>query len=272
MAELVNGIREYLREINEYELLTQEQEVEYATNKEYDKLVNANLRLVVSIAKKYKGRGVAFIDLIQEGNMGLMYAAPKFDAKKGFRFSTFATYWIKQYIGRAIANQARTVRMPVHMFTAISKMNGAIRELTLELGEDPTDEEIAKKLGIEVKEVKNMKQIAQNIVSLEAKIGGDDGDATELEDLIGDEGAEDPYMVAERSALKDMIHTILETLDEREADIIRKRFGLDGEAMTLEQVSEIYGLTKERIRQIENKGLKKLRNPVRSGKLKEFLA
>ena len=270
MAEIVNNIREYLREVNNFELLTKEQEIEYATNKEYDKLVNANLRLVVSIAKKYKGRGVPFIDLIQEGNMGLMYAAPKFDIEKGFRFSTFATYWIKQYIGRAIANQARTVRMPVHMFTAISKMNGAIRELTLELGEEPTDEEIAKKLGIELKEVTNMRTIAQNIVSLEAKVG-DDGDGTELEDLIGDETAEDPYVMAEKSALKDMIKNILATLEDREADIIKKRFGIDGEPMTLEQVSQVYGLTKERIRQIENKGLKKLRNPVRSDRLKEFL-
>ena len=156
------------------------------------------------------------------------------------------------------------------MFTAISKMNGAIRELTLELGEEPTDEEIAKKLGIELKEVTNMRTIAQNIVSLEAKVG-DDGDGTELEDLIGDETAEDPYAMAEKSALKDMVKNILATLEDREADIIKKRFGIDGEPMTLEQVSQIYGLTKERIRQIENKGLKKLRNPVRSDRLKEFL-
>ena len=209
-------------------MLTKEQEIEYATNKEYDKLVNANLRLVVSIAKKYKGRGVPFIDLIQEGNMGLMYAAPKFDIEKGFQF-TLAFF---------------------NIF--------------------PTDEEIAKKLGIELKEVTNMRTIAQNIVSLEAKVG-DDGDGTELEDLIGDETAEDPYVIAEKSALKDMIKNILATLEDREADIIKKRFGIDGEPMTLEQVSQIYGLTKERIRQIENKGLKKLRNPVRSDRLKEFL-
>lgn len=268
--ETVNSIKEYLREINQYELLTQEQEIEYAKNKDYNRLVEANLRLVVSIAKKYKGRGIPFVDLIQEGNMGLMRAAEKFDIEKGYRFSTYATYWVQQFISRAVANQARTIRMPVHIFTMLSKMNGVIRELTQELNDEPTDEEIASRMEIDVEKVKELKKVSQNVVSLETKIGSEED--TELEELIADENVVNPYDELERGALRETLDGLLNTLEEREADIICKRFGLNGEPMTLEQVSETYGLTKERIRQIENKALKKLRNPSRSNKLKEFFA
>lgn len=270
--EEVNIIREYIKEVYNHELLTAEKEKELAKEKNYDELVSANLRLVISIAKKYTNRGVAFMDLIQEGNMGLMVAAQKFDPDKGFRFSTYATYWIQQYVGRAVANQARTVRIPINIYSSISKMNAAIEKISKLTGGTPTDEELAAEMGITLEELKKLKYYYQTTLSLDESIdNGEDKDTT-VGDLIADNNVEDPYRKAEKSALQDAVAAVLGSLSDKEADVIKKRFGLDdGIPMTLEEISKIYGLTKERIRQIENQALRKLRNPSRSGKLEAFL-
>ena len=270
--EEVNIIREYIKEVYNHELLTAEKEKELAKEKNYDELVSANLRLVISIAKKYTNRGVAFMDLIQEGNMGLMVAAQKFDPDKGFRFSTYATYWIQQYVGRAVANQARTVRIPINIYSSISKMNAAIEKISKLTGGTPTDEELAAEMGITLEELKKLKYYYQTTLSLDESIDNGEEKDTTVGDLIADNNAEDPYRKAEKSALQDAVAAVLGSLSDKEADVIKKRFGLDdGIPMTLEEISKIYGLTKERIRQIENQALKKLRNPSRSGKLEAFL-
>lgn len=272
-VEEVDITREYIKEIYNYDLLTQEQEIEFAKNKDYDALVSANLRLVVNVAKKYKNRGVQFIDLVQEGNMGLMVAAKKFDPDKGFRFSTYATYWIQQYIGRAVANQARTVRIPLHIYSRINKMNTVIKEFTAKEEREPSEAELANIMETDVREIRKLKEYYQTTISLDTPIDNGEDKDTLIGDLIEDEKSQDPYKNAEKSALQSAVAALLNSLDIREADIIRKRFGLDGNnPMTLEEVSKIYGLTKERIRQIENQGLKKLRNPLRCQSVKEFLA
>lgn len=266
----VNGIKEYLKGINAIPLLTAEQEVQYAKEQNYEGLINGNLRLVVSIAKHYMNRGLSFMDLIQEGNMGLMEAAKKYDADKGFRFSTYATYWIKHYLSRAINNQTRTIRIPIHMISQISAMNKAIKRLEGKNSVAPTNEEVAAELGISLKELEDLMNYAQSTVSLESKIG--DEEDSELGNFIADEDAISPYQNAENAMLKDALLQVLGTIDDREAQVIKMRFGLDGKSpMTLEEVGKVFDLTKERIRQIEDKALRKLRNPVRSGKLKEYI-
>ena len=269
----VDIIQEYIKEIHEYDLLTKEQEIEYANNKNYDALVSANLRLVVNMAKKYKGRGVPFIDLIQEGNMGLMVAAKKFDPDKGFRFSTYATYWIQQYIGRAVANQARTVRIPLHIYSRINKMNTIIKEFITKEEREPEEHELAAYMETDVAEIRKLKEYYQTTLSLDTPIDNGEDKETSIGDLVEDETSQDPYKNAEKNALQNAVAALLDSLNDREADVIKKRFGI-GEInpMTLEEISKQYGLTKERIRQIENQALKKLRNPIRSGSLKEFLA
>lgn len=266
----VNGVKEYLKGINAIPLLTAEQEVQYAKEQNYEELINGNLRLVVSIAKHYMNRGLSFMDLIQEGNMGLMEAAKKYDADKGFRFSTYATYWIKHYLSRAINNQTRTIRIPIHMISQISAMNKAIKRLEAKNSVAPTNEEVAAELGISLKELEDLMNYAQSTVSLESKIG--DEEDSELGNFIADEDAISPYQNAENAMLKDALLQVLGTIDDREAQVIKMRFGLDGKSpMTLEEVGKVFDLTKERIRQIEDKALRKLRNPVRSGKLKEYI-
>ena len=269
----VDIIQEYIKEIHEYDLLTKEQEIEYANNKNYDALVSANLRLVVNMAKKYKGRGVPFVDLIQEGNMGLMVAAKKFDPDKGFRFSTYATYWIQQYIGRAVANQARTVRIPLHIYSRINKMNTIIKEFITKEEREPEEHELAAYMETDVAEIRKLKEYYQTTLSLDTPIDNGEDKETSIGDLVEDETSQDPYKNAEKNALQNAVAALLDSLNDREADVIKKRFGI-GEInpMTLEEISKQYGLTKERIRQIENQALKKLRNPIRSGSLKEFLA
>ena len=266
----VNGVKEYLKGINAIPLLTAEQEVQYAKEQNYEELINGNLRLVVSIAKHYMNRGLSFMDLIQEGNMGLMEAAKKYDADKGFRFSTYATYWIKHYLSRAINNKTRTIRIPLHMISQISAMNKAIKRLEAKNSVAPTNEEVAAELGISLKELEDLMNYAQSTISLESKIG--DEEDSELGNFIADEDAISPYQNAENAMLKDALLQVLGTIDDREAQVIKMRFGLNGKSpMTLEEVGKVFDLTKERIRQIEDKALRKLRNPVRSGKLKEYI-
>lgn len=267
--EQVNNLREYMNEISKIELLTAEQEVEYSKNEDYDALVQHNLRLVVSIAKRYQNRGLAFMDLIQEGNMGLMTAAKKYDADKGFRFSTYATYWIKQALSRAITNQSRNIRIPVHMIAEVNKVRQAIAKYEEIYNETPTNEELARAMGKKVEDIDKLMKMAMNTVSLNAIVG--DEEDTELGDFVADEQTLTPYQSAENAMLRDSLEGILDTIGEREAQVIRMRFGLDGEAMTLEEVGNELGVTKERIRQIEDKALKKLRNPIRSATLKEYL-
>lgn len=267
--EQVNNLREYMNEIAKIPLLTAEQEVEYSKNENYEELVQHNLRLVVSIAKRYQGKGMAFQDLIQEGNIGLMTAAKKYDAEKGFRFSTYATYWIKQAISRAMINQSRNIRIPVHMIGEVNKVRAVIKKYEDEYNETPTNETIAKLMNKKVEDIENLTKIAWNTVSLNSIVG--DEEDTELGDFIADEEMITPYQSAENSMLRDGLDGILDTIGEREAQVIRMRFGLDGEAMTLEEVGNELGVTKERIRQIEDKALKKLRNPIRSATLKDYL-
>ena len=269
-------VRMYLKEIGRINLLTSDEEFEYARRveegDEYAKkmLAESNLRLVVSIAKRYVGRGMLFLDLIQEGNIGLMKAVDKFDPSKGYKFSTYATWWIRQAITRAIADQARTIRIPVHMVETINKLARIQRQLTQELNREPTDEEIAKKIGISVEKVREVYKISQDPVSLETPIGEEDD--SHLGDFIKDERTMSPEEYATIEMLKEELSGVLLTLTEREEKVLRLRFGLDdGQCRTLEEVGQVFNVTRERIRQIEAKALRKLRHPSRSRKLKDFL-
>ena len=274
---LDDPVRMYLKEIGRVPLLTAEEEVELAKRMEMgdleakQRLIESNLRLVVSIAKKYVGRGMDFLDLIQEGNMGLIKAVEKFDYRKGFKLSTYATWWIRQAITRAIADQARTIRVPVHMVETINKMGRTSRELVQELGREPTAEEIAEKMGITPEKVREIQKIAQEPVSLETPIGEEED--SHLGDFIEDIDALAPDEAASYLLLQEQIDEVLSTLNEREQRVLRLRFGLDdGRPRTLEEVGREFGVTRERIRQIEAKALRKLRNPQRSKKLKDYLA
>ena len=269
-------IREYLKEIGSIPLLTQEQEQDLAKRKsEGDaeagkKLVEANLRLVVSIAKRYVGRGMLFLDLIQEGNLGLIKAVEKFDYRKGYKFSTYATWWIRQAITRAIADQARTIRIPVHMVETINKLIRVSRKLLQELGREPQPEEIAKEMNMPVDRVREILKISQEPVSLETPIGEEED--SHLGDFIQDDNVPVPAEAAAFTLLKEQLVEVLGTLTEREQKVLRLRFGLDdGRARTLEEVGKEFNVTRERIRQIEAKALRKLRHPSRSRKLKDFL-
>ncbi|MCI5628336.1 MAG: RNA polymerase sigma factor RpoD [Clostridiales bacterium] len=269
-------VRMYLKEIGKIPLLKPHEEVELAKRMmEGDeiakqRLVEANLRLVVSIAKRYVGRGMLFLDLIQEGNLGLIKAVEKFDYERGFKFSTYATWWIRQAITRAIADQARTIRIPVHMVETINKLIRVSRQLLQELGRDPKPEEIAKEMDMSEEKVREIMKIAQDPVSLETPIGEEED--SHLGDFIPDEDALAPAEAAAYSLLKDQIEEVLESLNEREQKVLKLRFGLeDGRARTLEEVGKEFDVTRERIRQIEAKALRKLRHPSRSKKLRDYL-
>lgn len=269
-------VRMYLKEIGRVPLLTAEEEVNLAKRMETGdeeakrRLAEANLRLVVSIAKRYVGRGLLFLDLIQEGNLGLIKAVEKFDFRKGFKFSTYATWWIRQAITRAIADQARTIRIPVHMVETINKLIRVSRQLLQELGRDPSPEEIATEMDIPVDRVREIMKIAQEPVSLETPIGEEED--SHLGDFIEDQDAPAPAEAASFILLREQLEEVLETLTPREEKVLRLRFGLDdGRSRTLEEVGQEFGVTRERIRQIEAKALRKLRHPSRSKKLKDFL-
>ena len=269
-------VRMYLKEIGKVDLLTPEEEVELAKrmldgdDQAKQRLAEANLRLVVSIAKRYVGRGMLFLDLIQEGNLGLIKAVEKFDYNKGFKFSTYATWWIRQAITRAIADQARTIRIPVHMVETINKVIRVSRQLLQELGHDPSPEEIAEEMGMPVQKVRDILKIAQEPVSLETPIGEEED--SHLGDFIPDDDAPEPAEVASFTLLKEQLVEVLKTLTPREEKVLRLRFGIeDGRTRTLEEVGKEFNVTRERIRQIEAKALRKLRHPSRSKKLKDFL-
>ncbi len=269
-------VRMYLKEIGKVPLLTADEEIELAKKMEdgdeYAKkrLCEANLRLVVSIAKRYVGRGMLFLDLIQEGNLGLIKAVDKFDWRKGYKFSTYATWWIRQAITRAIADQARTIRIPVHMVETINKLIRISRQLLQEYGREPTPEEIAAEMDISVEKVREILKIAQEPVSLETPIGEEED--SHLGDFIPDEDVPAPADAAAFSMLKEQLFEVLDTLTEREQKVLKLRFGLeDGRARTLEEVGKEFDVTRERIRQIEAKALRKLRHPSRSKKLKDYL-
>jgi len=269
-------VRMYLREIGRVPLLTAAQEVHYAKLIEQgdlaakDALTEANLRLVVSIAKKYIGRGMSFLDLIQEGNLGLIRAVEKFDHRRGFKFSTYATWWIRQAVTRAIADQGRTIRVPVHMVEAINKLVRVSRRLLEELGRDPTDDEIADELGIDPGRVREIRRISRDPVSLETPVG--DEDDASLGDFVEDKDATTPSDAASLAVLHTEMEGMLDTLSPRERRVLQLRFGLaDGQQRTLEEVGKRFGVTRERVRQIEAKAIRKLRHPSRSRKLRDFL-
>jgi RNA polymerase primary sigma factor len=269
-------VRMYLKEIGRVDLLSATEEIELATRIEEGdeeakkRLAEANLRLVVSIAKRYVGRGMLFLDLIQEGNMGLIKAVEKFDYRKGFKFSTYATWWIRQAITRAIADQARTIRIPVHMVETINKLIRVQRQLLQDLGREPTPEEIGEEMDLTPDKVREILKIAQEPVSLETPIGEEDD--SHLGDFIEDQEAISPSDHAAYELLKEQLEDVLDTLTDREENVLRLRFGLDdGRTRTLEEVGKVFGVTRERIRQIEAKALRKLRHPSRSKRLKDFL-
>ena len=269
-------VRMYLKEIGKVPLLSAEEEIDLAQRMEEGdedakkRLAEANLRLVVSIAKRYVGRGMLFLDLIQEGNLGLIKAVEKFDYRKGYKFSTYATWWIRQAITRAIADQARTIRIPVHMVETINKLIRVSRQLLQELGREPTPEEIAEEMNMPVERVREILKISQEPVSLETPIGEEED--SHLGDFIQDDNVPVPADAAAFSLLKEQLNEVLGTLTEREQKVLRLRFGLDdGRARTLEEVGKEFNVTRERIRQIEAKALRKLRHPSRSRKLKDYL-
>lgn len=269
-------VRMYLKEIGRVPLLNADQEIDLAKRIENNddeakqELAEANLRLVVSIAKRYVGRGMSFLDLIQEGNMGLMKAVDKFDYRLGFKFSTYATWWIRQAITRAIADQARTIRIPVHMVETINKLIRIQRQLLQDLGREPTPEEIGAEMDMSTDKVREILKIAQEPVSLETPIG--EADDSHLGDFIEDKDATSPEQHASYELLKEQLEEVLDTLTDREENVLRLRFGLnDGRTRTLEEVGRVFGVTRERIRQIEAKALRKLRHPSRSNQLKDFL-
>ena len=275
-AKVNDPVRMYLKEIGVVPLLSNEEEKELAIAVENgdleakQRLAEANLRLVVSIAKRYVGRGMQFLDLIQEGNMGLMKAVDKFDYSKGFKFSTYATWWIRQAITRAIADQARTIRIPVHMVETINKLVREQRNLLQELGQDPTPEQIAERIDMTPDKVREILKIAQEPVSLETPIGEEDD--SHLGDFIEDEVIENPVDYTTRVVLREQLDEVLDTLTDREENVLRLRFGLDdGKMRTLEDVGKVFNVTRERIRQIEAKALRKLRHPSRSKQLKDFI-
>lgn len=275
-VSIEDPVRMYLKEIGKVPLLTAEEETELAKRMEQGdelakkKLAEANLRLVVSIAKRYVGRGMLFLDLIQEGNLGLIKAVEKFDYSKGYKFSTYATWWIRQAITRAIADQARTIRIPVHMVETINKLIRVQRQLLQELGREPLPEEIAKEMNLPVERVREILKISQEPVSLETPIGEEED--SHLGDFIQDENVPVPADAAAFTLLKEQLVEVLGTLTEREQKVLRLRFGLDdGRARTLEEVGKEFNVTRERIRQIEAKALRKLRHPSRSRKLKDYL-
>lgn len=271
-----DNVRMYLKEIGKISLLSQEEEQELskrvASGDERAKniLAESNLRLVVSIAKRYVGRGLLFLDLIQEGNIGLMKAVEKFDYDKGYKFSTYATWWIRQAITRALADQARTIRVPVHMVETINKMARIERQMTLELNREPTDQELSKKMGLSVEKIAEIRKISQDPVSLETPIGEEDD--SHLGDFLADERTMSPEEFATYEILKDELREVLDTLTVREKEVLELRFGLfDGSSHTLEEVGKQFKVTRERIRQIEAKALRKLRHPSRAKKLRDFL-
>lgn len=275
-VSIEDPVRMYLKEIGKVPLLSAEEEVELAKRMEIgdqeakNKLAEANLRLVVSIAKRYVGRGMLFLDLIQEGNLGLIKAVEKFDYRKGYKFSTYATWWIRQAITRAIADQARTIRIPVHMVETINKLIRVSRQLLQEYGREPTPEEIAAEMGMPVEKVREILKISQEPVSLETPIGEEED--SHLGDFIQDDQVPVPADAAAFELLKEQLNEVLDTLTEREQKVLRLRFGLDdGKARTLEEVGRQFNVTRERIRQIEAKALRKLRHPSRSRKLKDYL-
>jgi RNA polymerase primary sigma factor len=275
-VKINDPVRMYLKEIGRVDLLSAKEEIALA-NKIEDgdeeakrRLAEANLRLVVSIAKRYVGRGMLFLDLIQEGNMGLIKAVEKFDYRKGFKFSTYATWWIRQAITRAIADQARTIRIPVHMVETINKLIRVQRQLLQDLGREPSPEEIAEEMDLTPEKVREILKIAQEPVSLETPIGEEDD--SHLGDFIEDSEAQSPSEHAAYELLKEQLEDVLDTLTDREENVLRLRFGLDdGRTRTLEEVGKVFGVTRERIRQIEAKALRKLRHPSRSKRLKDFL-
>jgi RNA polymerase primary sigma factor len=275
-VKISDPVRMYLKEIGRVPLLSASEEIELAKRIEEGdeeakrRLAEANLRLVVSIAKRYVGRGMLFLDLIQEGNLGLIKAVEKFDYRKGYKFSTYATWWIRQAITRAIADQARTIRIPVHMVETINKLIRISRQLLQELGREPTAEEIAAEMDLSPEKVREIQKIAQEPVSLETPIGEEDD--SHLGDFIPDDEALAPADAAAYELLKEQLEDVLDTLTEREENVLRLRFGLDdGRTRTLEEVGKVFGVTRERIRQIEAKALRKLRHPSRSKRLKDFL-